>query len=547
MEYKHQNQSIPVKTAELARKVFKKGNTYIQMRDDLGIIFENEMFSHLFSHAGRSAEAPGNLAMILVMQYMEKLSDRKAVEQVGARIDWKYILGMELEDEGIRHQVLGEFRDRIVKGDEVELLLSSILERLEEKGWLQGKKKQRTDATYILSAARQLTRLELVWEALSGMIEEVAWRAPKWLEQQIDGRWVEAYARPIGWHRLPEKSAEQEKTAVQIGRDGYRLWQRIVDSPFYEEWQAVEEVERWRQIWVQQYCLIEETLHWRAKKDLPPASIAIATPHDVTARYGEQQRGTGHVGYQVHYTETVATRQQLQVITEVTTTPAPVPDSKMAPVIQQKLVDKGLSPKTHLVDSGYMSSSNIVESQEKHGIILYGPTRQDTSWQKRLAGGFDLSQFQIDWENKKVTCPENNSATSWRTASSQHGLPVIHARFSTRDCRPCSQREVCTRGKSRSLTLRLQKEHEALQAARQHQQTDEFKEVYRARAGVEALISEAANALNSRRSRYFGLAKTHLHNVLTAVAINMSRAAHWRLGRRRARTRRSPLLGFQFT
>lgn len=546
MEYKHQNQEVPAKTAELAQKVFKRGNIYVQMRDDLGVIFENEMFRSLFSHVGRPAEAPGNLALILVMQYMEKLSDRQAAEQVGARIDWKYILGLKLEDEGIRYQILTDFRKRIVEGDKVEFLLNTILEQLEEKGWLPGKKKQRTDATYILSAARQLTRLELAWEALSGMIEELAWRAPKWLEQQIDVRWVEAYARPMGWHRLPEKKAEREKVAVQIGKDGHELWQRIVESPFYEEWRTLAEVEGWRQIWIQQYCIIDGVLQWRQKGNLPPASIAIATPHDVTARYGEQQRGTGHVGYQVHYTETIATRQQPQVITEVSTTPSPVPDVKMTPIIQQKLADKKLPPKTHLVDSGYVSAANMVQSQEKHQIELYGPARQDTSWQKRLEGGFDLSQFQIDWEKKKVTCPQNNESTLWRTASSQQGLAVIRVRFSTHDCRSCSKCEVCTRGKARNLTLRPQKEHEALKGARQRQKTDEFKEVYRARAGVEALMSEATNGLDSRRSRYFGLAKTHLHNVLTAVAINLGRVAYWRLGRRRSRTRRSPLLTFQF-
>ncbi|VAW34607.1 hypothetical protein MNBD_CHLOROFLEXI01-2263 [hydrothermal vent metagenome] len=347
---------------------------------------------------------------------------------------------------------------------------------------------------------------------------------------------------------MPEKKAEREKAAVQIGKDGHELWQQIVDSPFHEEWRALAEVEGWRQIWIQQYCIIDTVLQWRQKGNLvPPASIAIATPHDVTARYGEQQRGTGHVGYQVHYTEKVAARQQPQVITEVTTTTAPVPDSKVTPIIQQKLADRKLSPKTHLVDSGYVTATNIVQSQEKHEIVLYDPARQDTSWQKRLKSGLDLSQFEVDWENKIVTCPQNNESTLWRTASSQQGLPLIRIRFSPHDCGPCSEREVCTRGKSRNLTLRPQKEHETLQAARQRQETDEFKEVYRARAGVEALMSEATNGLDSRRSRYFGLAKTHLHNVLTAVAINLGRVAHWRLGRRRSRTRRSPLLAFQFT
>ena len=105
MKYQWQNQAVPAKTAELAKKVFKKGNRYLKIRDELGIVFTNEKFKHLFSHQGRAAEAPGNLAIILVMQHLEGLSDREAAEQVGARIDWKYMLGLELEDEGIRRAI----------------------------------------------------------------------------------------------------------------------------------------------------------------------------------------------------------------------------------------------------------------------------------------------------------------------------------------------------------------------------------------------------------------------------------------------------------
>ncbi len=236
MEYKRQNQEIPTRTAEVAKKVFKKGNRYLKIRDEMGIVFENETFRHLFSHQGRAAEAPGNLAIILVMQHLEGLSDREAAAQVGARIDWKYMLGLELEDEGIRYQILAEFRTRLVRGASTDLLLDEILIRFREKGWLKESKKQRTDATYIVSAARRLKRIELVWEALSKAVEMCAIYAPRWLEKQIDERWVRQYARPLGWRELPNKGEERETYGQQIGEDGYKLWQCLVNSPYYQEW-----------------------------------------------------------------------------------------------------------------------------------------------------------------------------------------------------------------------------------------------------------------------------------------------------------------------
>lgn len=81
---------IPKETAQVARAAFPKGNIYIQIRDTLGSVYEDEAFVEFFSQWGQSAESPWRLALICVMQFMENLSDRQAAEAVRARIDWKY-------------------------------------------------------------------------------------------------------------------------------------------------------------------------------------------------------------------------------------------------------------------------------------------------------------------------------------------------------------------------------------------------------------------------------------------------------------------------
>ena len=98
----------------------------------------------------------------------------------------------------------------------------------------------------------------------------------------------------------------------------------------------------------------------------------------------------------------------------------------------------------------------------------------------------------------------------------------------------------CTRSKSnpRGLTLRPRLQHEALQAARERQETKEFKEQYKTRAGVEGAISEAVFAQGMRRTRYRGRAKTHLQHVATAAAINLKRALAWLGGESKAGTYR---------
>lgn len=89
---------------------------YLSLRDTLGKIYEDKNFQDLYPSLGQPAESPGRLALITVMQYAEDLSDRQAAEAVRSRIDWKYMLGLKLEDPGFDFSVLSEFRQRLLQG-----------------------------------------------------------------------------------------------------------------------------------------------------------------------------------------------------------------------------------------------------------------------------------------------------------------------------------------------------------------------------------------------------------------------------------------------
>src|SRR5688500_14056341 len=90
--------SIPEETGRVARAAFPKGNKYLQMRDELGSIYTDEMFADLYPKDGQPAIRPWRLALVTVMQFAETLTDRQAAEAVRDRIAWKYVLGLELTD-----------------------------------------------------------------------------------------------------------------------------------------------------------------------------------------------------------------------------------------------------------------------------------------------------------------------------------------------------------------------------------------------------------------------------------------------------------------
>src|SRR5262249_22608067 len=129
------------------------------------------------------------------------------------------------------------------------------------------------------------------------------------------------------------------------------------------------------------------------------------------------------------------------------------------------------------------------------------------------------------------------------------GHEVIQIRLAQQDCQACPMRTAGTGANTepRTLTVRTQGDHEGLQAARQRQRTVEFQEQYAQRAGIAGTRSQGVRAFDLRRSRYMGLAKTHLQHILIATAINLVRVVAWLTDPRPQKRRAAPLTALAFT
>ena len=128
---------MPIELARVARAAFPRGNVLMQLRDTLGTIYTDERFADLYPTHGQPAQAPWRLALVIVMQALENLTDRQAADGVRSRLDWKYVLSLELTDPGFDHTVLSEFRSRLVAGSAEQRLLDLLLEQCRDGGWRQ--------------------------------------------------------------------------------------------------------------------------------------------------------------------------------------------------------------------------------------------------------------------------------------------------------------------------------------------------------------------------------------------------------------------------
>lgn len=530
---------LPVETAQVAQAAFPNGNPYLTLRDELGPLYTDQAFAALFARRGRPAEAPGCLAVVTVLQYAEGLSDRQAAEAVRGRIDWKYVLGLELADPGFDYSVLSEFRTRLIAGGAEQQLLDTLLAHCQARGWVKARGRQRTDSTHVLAAIRTLNRLELVGETMRQALNDLAEVGADWLRARVPSEWFQRYAARFEQYRLPKSERERQALAMAIGADGYQLLTWGYQSDAAPEVQTHPALEVLRQVWVQQYYLQDDQVHWRGAANLPAAERLIQSPYDPAARYS-RKRQTAWTGYKVHLTET-CDEDLPHLITQVETTAATMPDSALTETIQAALTDQDLLPHEHLLDAGYVDAALLVVSQAQ-GVDVVGPVPADTSWQARAGQGFDVSCFAIDWDRQTLVCPRGRTSQVWSESTDTFANPVIHVRFSRADCQACAARPYCTQAATgpRALKLRSRRQHEALQHARQRQTTPEFKVRYAARAGVEGTLSQGTRRLGLRRARYIGPAKTHLQHVLTATALNLVRLAAWLQDIPRAATRVSP-------
>src|SRR2546428_11406110 len=286
----HPLEPVPEETARVARAAFPKGNPYLLLRDMLGTIFQDADFAACFPLDGQPALPPWRLALVTLMQFRENLADRQAAEAVRARIDWKYLLSLELTDPGFDFSVLSEFRDRLLDGNAAALLLDQLLERCRALGLLKARGAQRTDSTHVLAAIRVLNRLELVAETLRAALNAVATVAPDWLQRLAPLAWYERYGKRIEDVRLPRDQADREADAQMIGEDGFHFLDALEAAEAPKEVRELPILESLRRTWQRHYERMGDAalavdggakgcVRFKANRELPPAAEGIASPY----------------------------------------------------------------------------------------------------------------------------------------------------------------------------------------------------------------------------------------------------------------------------
>ena len=538
--------AVPEQTRLVAEAAFPKGNPYLTLHEELGVIFSNEDFAELFPSRGQHAYPPWRLALVTILQFRENLADRQAAEAVRSRIDWKYLLALELTDPGFDYSVLSKFRKRLLEGKAEALLLDKILVRLQEVGVIKSRGRQRSDSTHVLASVRELNRLEHMAETMRAALNELAKEVPDWLSSISPKQWYTRYGRRIEESRLPEKKADRETYLMQVGEDGFRLLDALESGP--EIAKTLEKVSYLRQIWSMHYVREKppdssKTKHYslRLKQgdEIPPVRMKPQSPYDPETRYGNK-RTKKWVGYKVHLSES-CDENRPRFLTHSMTTEAGFHDQHCAPLIHEALARKKLLPGKHLTDTGYINAEVLLDSQRRYQVKLIGAAMANSSWQTRKEGAFSTKDFKLNWEERRAFCPGEKFSRSWGEFETEKMGKFVRIQFEKEDCRACKLRENCTTAKNhgRQLTLKRRAQYEALNAQRVEMAGEDAQVNCNVRAGIEGTISQAVRGFGLRKTRYRSLAKTRLQHLAIAAAINVDRLFFYKQDREPAKTRTS--------
>ncbi|MEU0163274.1 transposase [Streptomyces sp. NPDC006261] len=323
---------------------------------------------------------------------------------------------------------------------------------------------------------RDLTRLELITEAVRAALEEVAGISPHLLDKLIDEDWGRRYGRPV---RLGKNPTRPMTRILAAGNDAVRLLEHLYRHG--TDRTSGPRIQALRQIVLQNYHRdAAGRLRWRtAEKEggagLPPSSRAVVSPYDTSARYARHGHITSWKGFSAHLTETCAPDGP-NVITDV------------------RLSRRGLLPAEHLVDNGYTSLVHLEQAAREHQVTVTGPLPANPTRQHRQGKGFARDDFHIDYEQQQVTCPQGQVSAGRHCpypTSSPTAAPLIVARFTKSQCRPWPARTQCTStaDSARTVGFPPRKLRDLQLRVRTGQQTPEWKARYAVRPGVEGTIN----------------------------------------------------------
>lgn len=466
---------------------------------------------------GRPAWDPVRLLGVLLLQFVLRVADRQAAEQVQYDQRWRLALHLRPADATFDPSLLVVFRNRLVAGAQEGLAFTAVLDYLVEQGWIPKRSRQRLDSTHVRGLLSLMSRLECARETIRLLLEAVE------ADEALPEAWAPYWERYVQTKLDPRAQAPAlEAKSAQAGTDLLRLWMESAGCRDIEGRDAFVLLQR---VFLENYTL---TAGGQLEKPRAQPTGAVQNPHEPEAQWSSKStlRDKSWVGYKAQVAETVQEQPRqpgeptANFLTALETQNAPASEKPgMAQVLHAQQAMGLQAPSALYVDGAYVCSEALKDAREQ-GRELRGPAPASPDRGKV----FTLEAFDVHVEDRYALCPSGQrSSNCSRLEEQSSGKIGFRIEWSKTVCGACPLRAQCVSAGQDHRTFVVGELHSLLQERRRDMQTEAFKQDMRRRNGIEGTQSELVRGYGLRQARYRGLAKVRLQNYLIGAACNLRR------------------------
>jgi hypothetical protein len=459
------------------------------------------------------------LGAILFQQIFD-LTDEETVSQMAFNLQWHYALDNPEESDSVKYispKTLWSMRNILTDEDLDTVLFEKITDTL-AKVFEVDTSKQRIDSVHIKSNMRRLGRIGILVRCLHKFLVNLK-RQYKELFETLPQELVEKYLseKAVSCFSLV-KPSETERTLASVSKDLFQVVQHFMDDPQVKAMHSYSLLLRV----LHEQCRVKETadgqlveIEVKPSKEIP--SDSLQNPSDPDAGY------SGHKGqgYQVQIMETYSTAAEeeastpkLELITHVQVESANESDVHALLPALESTAERGLEPKEVLADAVYGSDENC-EAAKTMGVEVVSPV-MGTPTEKVLL----LADFEFAGNGEVLQCPQGQAPAKVKGKGNRYT-----ASFVLEECQDCPRRSACpvVPGK-KHFYLRYDRKAVRLAQRRAREETPEFRDRYRFRAGIEGTISAYAARTGVKWLRVRGLKAVRFCATLKATGVNIFRA-----------------------
>ena len=452
----------------------------------------------------------------LVLQQAHDLTDEETVNQLSFNIQWHYALNITEESDSAKYmcpKTLWNMRNIVVDNALDAVLFDHITDKL-SKVFKVTTDNQRIDSVHIKSNMRRLGRIGIFTSSINKFLVNLK-RSHTELFDTVDKAISDKY--------LPKESlqcfsmvkpSESSKTLASVSADLFDLVVQFKDHPEVKGMHSYKLLERV----MKEQCNVnvsnnKNPVEVKGPKEIP--SDSLQNPSDPDATY------SGHKGqgYQVQVMETYCKDEErkeksLNLITHVHVEPAHESDANaLIPAIESSK-ERGFAPEELLADTLYGSDENCQKAAEL-GVEVISPAKGN-----KEEGSISCSDFEVNEKGEVVSCPQGHKPVKRKVKKTRHTVA-----FDSRYCSNCPLQETCLVRKGKKYHyLRYTNKEIRLAKRRAYEQTDEFKDSYRWRAGSEATMSEYDRRTGVKHLRVRGFKAVRFCATLKAIGVNIFRA-----------------------